>query len=387
MSPSQRRTGLVRRLYQALAAPALLALLCASAVAQDYMGMVEQYGWNVQSILRTEILNDAARRTMEQAGGGQAGGAPQAAASWPGHISEASIGSHVFSVDELMAMRDADPARYRNLIEGRVISVQGSVTQTARERDSFSVVNPDRPGYRVWAYWQRNVPELPRVGSTVILQGVADLKRSSYVIMRGPDILDARASVASPSNGPEAGAGADYAALAFSSSPEVTRMVNEQLVDQLAPSLTIGVTRQDLLDVFKSGQLQAAFSQILSDSGFSDRDLGDVMAAHLIILWQVAHDAPDIDFPEGYQAIRTKMRDALASTAWVGLLDDSQKQTLAEMLGTGSTLIVSVYADALQKGDAAAKARAAEDARQMAASVSGFDLMAFNLTDRGFEPR
>ncbi len=364
------------RTLRTLAAAAALA---PAAQAQDYMGMVEQYGWNVQTILRTEILNDAARQSMNQSLGRVTPPAPPAI--WPAHVTEATAPAHVFTVDELAAMRHSDPDRMRALLDGRVITVQGRVERQDRTDRSFRLAGAPEAGYGVWAHWRRPAFDLPAHGATVALRGTAEMERRSYLTMREAEIVAARPVAPVPP--PVAG----DAALRFAPSAEVTREVNAMLAEGLAPALAPGRTAGEFRSLLDSGRLQAAFRRILAAEGFSDTDLGDVLAAHLIVLWQVANDRADLKEPRGYQAIRAALRDALVAGGWVALLTDAQKQTYAELIGTGSMLIVARYVDGKQAGDAAAVARAAAEARDLALGHAGIDLLAHDLTPAGLVPR
>lgn len=368
------------RMARALGLALLLPMGAGTAAGQDYMGVIETLGWGIQRTLQTEIM---APQRVTPAGRPSTPAPPR---TWPTHVTEAGVRAHVFTVDELAAMHGSDPGRMRAMLDGQLITVQGVVARNRRADSSFNLTGAADAGYRVWAYWRRPGFDLPRDGSTLALRGTAQMERRGYLTMREAEVLSAVAPSTPPPAAP-APAPADPAALVFAPSAEVTRRVNAHLAEMLAPALASGVTRDDLRRVLDGGQVQAVFRRILADHGFSDRNLGDVIAAYLILLWQVVNDAPDIHEPQGAQAIRAALGREMAASAWIGRMTDADKQTLAEIAGTGAMLIAAQYSDAHQAGDSDAIRRLGEDARRMAMETTGFDLLAFDLTDAGFVAR
>lgn len=368
---------------------AMLVSLPSAVMAQgyDYMGMVEQYNWNLQNTLQTEIMNDAGRRAMNLSRGRKNQTGRKVAATWPAHISERDVASRIFTVDELSTMRQANERRLRAMIDRKVISVQGTVKRT-RGKNSFNVIGAGGEGQRVWAYWRRGF-KLPADGSAVALRGVIDMRRRNSFTLSEARFIN----VPPPKQQPQQQAKTAPAApssstdLRFTPDPSVTRKVNQQLAQAIAPALAPGRTTTELQKLFDSGQLQAAFRKILSSQNFSERDLGDVIAGHLIALWQVANDRQDINEPKGYQAIRSGIHGAMRTGGWAGQLSDAQKQTYAEIIGTGSMLVIARYIDAKQGNDAAKLALSKQDARQFVKKHAGMDLTQFDLNATGFAKR
>lgn len=359
----------------------LVTLPAARAQGVDFMVMVQAYGDAVFGTLHTEIMNSAM---------GVPGGAsqPPRVTTWPEHLGVTSVDGHVFSVDELIAMRYADPGRMRELLHGRAITVQGVVERSVRADSSFRLVSATDEGYGVWAYWRRVDRPLPEHGSTVTLHGVAELERQGYLTMReaeyvdgqavgGPSALDAVAIPDTP----------DYAALTFAPWPEVTAALAESMADTLSASLAEGHGRQDLVDLIRSGELQTVFAQLLEPYGFSGSDMADVLASHLIMSWQIANDHPEDGPRQGVLAVRDEMRESLARAAWLPGLLDAEKQAFSETLVVGTMLIVARYFRGKETGDQTVVAMAAQDARDMVLGYGGPDLRGLVLTGAGLVAR
>lgn len=385
------RTLKLKRLQQVGSALGCWALISAAvpatASAQDYMGMAELYGQGVVNILGTEIRNDGIRQSM----GGVKGSTPAPGTVWPRNISDASVKSHVFTVDELAAMRYSDDARAKRLLDGQEISVTGVVERDDRSDRSFSMRAGDA-NYRVWASWPRGTYTVPASGTVVTLRGVADLKRRTSVNMASPKLTLGRKAPgpADPSAAPTAGAAAgaaDYGALTFRTSGAVTRDLASKFADTLAPSLSAGYSRKDIEDLVNSGRLQTTFASLLKPYGFSDRDMADVMASHLIMSWQIANNHPEDGPRSGVLAVRGEVREALARAGWVQGLSDAEKQAFSETLAVGTMLIAARYLDGREAGDRAMVAAAAQDAQAMVRGYGNVDLTRLKLTAKGFEPR
>lgn len=147
----------------------------------------------------------------------------------------------------------------------------------------------------------------------------------------------------------------DHAALVFHRSPEVTQAVDEKAIERLPPDLAEDGVHQIYVDVIMNGYLRRVFQRNLDVRGFSDHDLGDVLATHLIFIWRIldsdhgeyAHEKKD-----GSAAVRDAVREILARSAWPRELDDVEKQVFAD------TLIIDVMVLGLRYTDASSRNRA-----------------------------
>lgn len=368
----------------ALAALTLVALAFTSparAQGVDFMYLAQQYGDNVFNILHTEIMNS----TIQIAGTPTS--QPARETVWPAHISEANFRDHVFTIDELIAMRYADHDRLRAMLDGQTITVQGVVERAPRADSSFRIVSPTDGGYNVYAFWRRLDFVLPEHGSVVTLRGTVDeMRRRSYFSIANGSFVDAPL-VTSSSQATIAPATADYAALSFSKSAEVSAAVAETMGDALVSSLAEGVTRKQMVDIIRGGQLQHTFAALLEPYGFTDTDLADVMASHLVMSWQIANDHPEDGPREGVLAVRDGVREALASAGWVSGLTDAEKHAFSETVVVGTMLIVARYIHGMETADRSIMVEASADARALVMTYGGPDLTQFDLTEQGFVSR
>ncbi len=185
---------------------------------------------------------------------------------------------------------------------------------------------------------------------------------------------------------PRTAASRSPATLTFRPSAAVTADVHVRLTETLSGAMAQGRSPAEFRRLLDSGDLQRGFREIVGKYGFSDRDLADVLAAHLVMSWQVANDVAELDEPRGNAAVRAGLRDALASADWVRTLGDAQKQALAETLVIGTMLNVTRYIHGKQSGDAKLVATARADADAMTRSAVGINLRDYRMTPAGLRP-
>lgn len=369
----------------------LTAFLPAWGSAQDYIGMAIQYGNNVQSILHTEIMNDAGRKTMQQAIGKKSS-TPGPKAKWPSHIHAGIIATHVFTVSELAAMYNNDAVKTRSLLSGKTITIEGKVKLPDRDGlQSFRLTSPEGSGYYVWVYYAKSGFGPMQHGSTIRVQGVAAVERRSFLSLRSPRLSNVsstpgatppkKQTTVSTNTGRRS---ADYSMLKFSSQPSVTRKANQLIVDKVAPALKQGVSKADVLKILNSGELQKEFVKTSKDHGFATDDLADVLTVAMVLGWQVANDQPEINEKAGYQQIRQQLREELSRAAWLSTMNNEQKQMIAELTGTGMMVIVSRYLHGRQQKEPSTIRQASTDARQFIEQFTGMNLQQYKLTSSGF---
>lgn len=176
-------------------------------------------------------------------------------------------------------------------------------------------------------------------------------------------------------------------ALRFTPAPAVTRSTNARLVDTLSGAMAQGRSPEEFRRLLDGGDLHRGFRDLIGKYGFSDRDLADVIAGHLVMSWQVVNDVSELDERRGNLALRDGLRDALSQAGWVHALDDAQKQALAETLVVGTMLNVTRYIHGKQSGDVRLVSSARQDADAMVQGLAGIDLRQVRFTSRGFERR
>ena len=176
-------------------------------------------------------------------------------------------------------------------------------------------------------------------------------------------------------------------ALTYGSSPEVSARVIDDTVRALSGFLTQGVSEAEFRKALESGTAQQRFAKLLREVEYSDRNLADVLAAQLVMCWQVGTQTPFYGDAATFRPVRDKMRQALRSQAWVGRLSDAQKQQLGETVALGTMLILERYEHGISSGNSQIKQQASQDAIEFVKSSLGVDLQAVSLTKNGFVPR
>ena len=205
----------------------ILLFATGGARAQDHMGMAELYGQGVVNSLGNQIRSAGIRSSMRQ--GGTATTRPTT--RWPAHITAASVNSHIFTVDELMAMNNADAARTGQILNGRTIRVTGTVVHPPRADQSIHLVGSGQ-GFHVFAFYPGG-RGMPRAGSRVTLQGNVDRVRRTMVSLKNPAVSNAvaaRPSRARPAPALTNGK-PDYQSLRFRTTTAVTNELAGRFAD------------------------------------------------------------------------------------------------------------------------------------------------------------
>lgn len=187
--------------------------------------------------------------------------------------------------------------------------------------------------------------------------------------------------------GPDPDSRPDYESLRFRSTSAVTDELAERFAETLAPALTKGRSKEEIADLVRGGQLQDGFRKLLQPYGFSDRDVADVLASHMVMTWQVANDHSSQPPRSNVVAVRKQVRETLARAAWVQAMDDADKQRFAESLSVGTMMIVGRYVHGYEMKDRVTIDMAIRDARDMARSFANIDMTRHALTDQGLVRR
>lgn len=214
------------------------------------------------------------------------------------------------------------------------------------------------------------------------IRSTARRRRSGKRVSRSPQT--AQVSPAKRQTG-QTGQTTQRHSLTFGSSPEVSKVVIDRVVETLAGSLAPGKSEADLRKLLESGRLQRKFADMLKEQGYSDRNLADVITAQLIVSWQIATQTPYYD-SSTFKVVRDGMHSALETQDWVGQLSSEQKQQAAETIGLGTMLILGRYEHALETDNAKEKQTASQDAADFVEGFAGVDLRTLKLTSHGFSP-
>lgn len=136
----------------------------------------------------------------------------------------------------------------------------------------------------------------------------------------------------------------------------------------------------------RSGKLLQEFDRLLRRYGYSPDNLGDVLAAHLVICWEIVTGSDSNDQPAGQRAVRRQLAGALASVPAIARMSDAEKQAQAERTAYLTMVAGSAYQELKRGGD---PARLADLQRNARASLlrSGIDLERLALTREGLVTR
>ncbi len=179
----------------------------------------------------------------------------------------------------------------------------------------------------------------------------------------------------------------DYAALVFNRSPDVTQAVDESAIERLAAGLLDEELHRFALEAITNGFLRRHFQQRLDFHGLSNHDLGDVLAVHLLMIWQMLEPEYWLYEPrkKGLEAVPSRVRETLARSAWPRELGDEEKQVIAD------TVIIETMVLALRHFDASGRNRSGfgslwRDLQEVVSGCAWPDRGALYLTKTGFPP-
>jgi hypothetical protein len=190
---------------------------------------------------------------------------------------------------------------------------------------------------------------------------------------------DRRASTASPAGMPLAGR--DLAALSYRPSAAVSQAVLDRVARQFGGDHA-DAYRQALV---RDGVLEK-FDALLREYGFAGRNVADAFTAYLVSSWEVVNDRDADAYRGGIEALRTRMRAAMARNPRIAALADAQKQELAETFGYLAMIAAGARSQLERSGDRAALARLQEGVNSTARKM-GVDLRAVAMTPQGFVAR
>ena len=173
------------------------------------------------------------------------------------------------------------------------------------------------------------------------------------------------------------------AALDFRRDPAVTAREQERAVAHLRHA---GGRAEGLEARIRSGAMLDEFDALLRRYGYSPTNLGDVLAAYLILSWEVANGRDASAEPEGMRAVRRQLAGPLASVGAVAGLDDAAKQGQAER-SAYVALLATMLARELEVGGDRSRLAALRGSVRRSVQASGIDLRSLELTRDGLVAR
>ena len=171
--------------------------------------------------------------------------------------------------------------------------------------------------------------------------------------------------------------------LEFRRDPAVTARERERAIEHLRRS---GVASAALERQIRSGRMLADFDLLLRRHGYSPTNLGDVLAAYLVLSWEVVSGRDAMAQPEGMRAVRRQLAAPLAGVQAIADLDDAAKQGQAERSAYIALLAAAMHQELRHQGgsDRLARLRASVDS---SLRRSGVDLRSLELTPGGLVAR
>lgn len=172
-------------------------------------------------------------------------------------------------------------------------------------------------------------------------------------------------------------------ALSFRRDPAVSARVQRETIQ------AFGRNPQQVADLEKvigSGEMLREFDKILRRYGYDPTNLGDVLAAHLLISWEVVNDRDSRQFPAGQRAVRRQLIGPLAAVPEVAGMTDAAKQAQAERTAYLTMVSALTYQSLKRDGNRQALSGLAASVREGILG-NGVDLQRVSLGDGGLVAR
>ncbi len=173
------------------------------------------------------------------------------------------------------------------------------------------------------------------------------------------------------------------ATLDFRRDPAVTARVQQETIRAFGrtPDQVAGLEQ-----ALGSGAMLREFDAILRRYGYDPTNLGDVLAAHLLISWEVVNDRDSRGTPAGQRAVRRQLIGPLAAVPEVAAMDDAAKQAQAERTAYLTMVNALSYQTMKRDRNAAALSTLAHGVRR-SLQAQGVDLQQVDLEDGGLVAR
>ncbi len=170
--------------------------------------------------------------------------------------------------------------------------------------------------------------------------------------------------------------------LSFTRDNAVTAREREAIIAHLAEQPGAA----EMTPAIRSGKLMQSFDRLLQRYGYSPQNLGDVLAAYLVISWEIVNAADSNDQPAGQKAVRRQLAGALAAVPSIAKMSDAQKQSQAERTAYLTMLAGTAY-QGLKGGSNPAQLANLQRSVRNDLLKSGVDLKRLSLTDGGLVKR
>lgn len=192
--------------------------------------------------------------------------------------------------------------------------------------------------------------------------------------------LQSALSRPAPASEPSAAA---IAALAFQPDPTVSEREKERAIK--AAGLSEKKTPATYTAI-RSGELLGQFNRLLRRHRYDPDNLGDVLAAYLVLMWEIVADRDSSTIPAGQSAVRRQLVPKLAKVPTLATLSDEHKQQRAEATAYRTMLAVIAFQQFKRSGDLAKK-QALQATVRDSLLRSGVDLRTVDLTAQGLVAR
>lgn len=159
----------------------------------------------------------------------------------------------------------------------------------------------------------------------------------------------------------------------------LSAQVRRELVDSLVAR---GVEAAEAEREFDRRDLAGAFEQRFDGLGLSRHDLADVLAAHVVAMWSIVHDAA---LPDAAAAAGVRAQLAASLVGRPEVADPVRRQLVGEALVCECMLSLESHADAKRRGDRLALAQMADTAQRNMLERQGINLKKTRPTPRGLQ--
>lgn len=171
--------------------------------------------------------------------------------------------------------------------------------------------------------------------------------------------------------------------LSFERDAQVTARVQREAIEAFGRNAEQLAGLEELIG---SGKMLHEFDSLLKRYGYDPSNLGDVLAAHLLISWEVANDRDSKSSPQGQRAVRRQLIGPLAAVPQVAAMSDADKQAQAERTAYLTMVHAFSYQTLKRQGNRDALRELASGTRQ-GLQANGIDLLQLELGDGGLVKR
>jgi predicted GNAT family acetyltransferase len=233
---------------------------------------------------------------------------------------------------------------------------------------------------QVWA--QESGGEIDSFNRSLALEGMGtDLASVEHELQHGTPVNPPESSTTqNPKKGPAQKKAPiqpteSFSNLAFHPSPAVTNSVRAFYLSHLNAQTQLTAPNYD--------SMISRFDERFASYGFSRHNIGDTVAAYMIIAWEIVHNADASNTPTGIRRVRTAVCQILEKRGKAARLTSENKQKISELLKCVAELCAQQARQARQTSNAAAMQQAENVVTQFPRNL-GIDLRRFQLTDNGF---